>query len=146
MKSRWRTSRAFFLRAISGALLWHANCLCFLGMSGIITLAARDAASDAAHAAYKATVELWTLYSFGVAVTLLRTYARVRAVGWRNLRADDYLIWIAIVCSPDDTVDLRSILMLFFLDLLYRTNITRLQCGQIRPWPCKQQHDRCPAG
>lgn len=68
-------------------------------MSGIITFYARDAASDAAKAAaYKATVELWTLYSFGVAVTLLRTYARVRAVGFRNLKADDYLIWVAIVC------------------------------------------------
>ncbi|OKO97975.1 hypothetical protein PENSUB_9555 [Penicillium subrubescens] len=66
-------------------------------MSGITTLYARDAASDAAKAAaYKATVELWTLYSFGVAVTLLRTHARVRAVGFRNLKADDYLIWVAI--------------------------------------------------
>jgi hypothetical protein len=64
----------------------------------MITLHARDAASDAAKAAaYQATVELWTLYSFGVAVTLLRTYARVRAVGFRNLKADDYLIWVAIV-------------------------------------------------
>jgi hypothetical protein len=67
-------------------------------MPGMITLHARDVASDAAKAAYKATVELWTLYSFGVAVTLLRTYARVRAVGFRNLKADDYLIWVAVVC------------------------------------------------
>lgn len=95
-------------------------------MSGIVTLAARDAASDAAHAAYKATVELWTLYSFGVAVTLLRTYARVRAVGWRNLSADDYLIWIAIVRSLRKSFHLCSILMPLSLDLLHRPNITRI--------------------
>ncbi|KAJ5500216.1 hypothetical protein N7453_009267 [Penicillium expansum] len=56
-------------------------------------LEARDAASDA----HKATVELWTLYSIGLAVTILRTYARCRAGGWRNLRLDDYLIWVAII-------------------------------------------------
>lgn len=43
------------------------------------------------------TVELWTLYAFGFLVTVLRTYARITAVGIRELRADDYLIWIAIV-------------------------------------------------
>lgn len=98
-------------------------------MSGIITLVARDAASDAAHAAYKATVELWTLYSFGVAVTLLRTYARVRAVGWKNLTADDYLIWTAIVRSLCKSFPLCSMLMSLSLDLLHRANITRIQCG-----------------
>lgn len=56
----------------------------------------RDATSDAA---YKITVELWTLYSIGVTTTLLRTYARLGSVGWRNLRLDDFLIWIGIV-SP----------------------------------------------
>ncbi|KAJ5091129.1 hypothetical protein NUU61_005999 [Penicillium alfredii] len=60
-------------------------------------LHARDAAQDAAHQAYKSTVELWTLYSIGVAVTMLRTYARVRAVGWKHLRWDDYLIWVGII-------------------------------------------------
>ena len=57
----------------------------------------RDAASDAA---YKTAVELWTLYSIGVAITLLRTYARWRAVGWKNLRLDDLLIWVGIVSDP----------------------------------------------
>lgn len=57
----------------------------------------RDAASDAA---YRTAVELWTLYSIGVAITLLRTYARWRTVGWRNLRLDDLLIWIGIVSDP----------------------------------------------
>ncbi|BAE59195.1 unnamed protein product [Aspergillus oryzae RIB40] len=43
-----------------------------------------------------AVVELWTLYSFGVAITLLRTYARYRAVGWKRFAADDYLVWVGI--------------------------------------------------
>ncbi|KAF1979871.1 hypothetical protein BU23DRAFT_523437 [Bimuria novae-zelandiae CBS 107.79] len=42
-------------------------------------------------------VELWTLYSLGVSFTILRTYARVKAVGIRDLRADDYLIWFAVL-------------------------------------------------
>lgn len=66
-----------------------------------LDLAARAASQGAANAAYNATVELWTLYSIGVAVTLLRTYARGRAVGWRHLQADDYLVWVGIVCAPD---------------------------------------------
>ncbi|KAE8344167.1 hypothetical protein BDV24DRAFT_160716 [Aspergillus arachidicola] len=44
-----------------------------------------------------AVVELWTLYSFGVAITLLRTYARYRAVGWKQFAADDYLVWVGII-------------------------------------------------
>lgn len=60
----------------------------------VFGLEARDAASEAA---YRTTVELWTLYSTGVTVTILRTYARARAVGLRNLRLDDYLIWVGVV-------------------------------------------------
>ncbi|CAI7588966.1 uncharacterized protein N7487_004494 [Penicillium crustosum] len=56
-------------------------------------LEVRDAASEA----HKATVELWTLYGIAVAVTILRTYARSKTGGWRNLRLDDYLIWVAII-------------------------------------------------
>jgi hypothetical protein len=44
------------------------------------------------------TVELWTLYTLGVCFTVLRTYARVVAVGFRKFHADDYLIWLAMVC------------------------------------------------
>lgn len=55
---------------------------------------APDAGSDAA---YKTTVELWTLYSVGVAMTIMRTYSRGRAVGLKNLGLDDCLIWIALV-------------------------------------------------
>ncbi|KAK7755594.1 hypothetical protein SLS62_002529 [Diatrype stigma] len=56
------------------------------------------AAAEAAAAAARASlVRLWTLFSVGVSVTILRTYARSRAVGITNLRADDFLVWIAIV-------------------------------------------------
>ncbi|RLL97338.1 hypothetical protein CFD26_105727 [Aspergillus turcosus] len=56
------------------------------------------APDDAAKAAiHKATVETWTLYSIGVTVTLLRTYARVRAVGFRHLQAEDVLVWVGIL-------------------------------------------------
>ena len=47
------------------------------------------------------TVELWTLYAFGVSFTILRTYARIVAVGFRDLKADDYLIWLAVVRTPE---------------------------------------------
>ena len=58
----------------------------------------RGAGEEAAQAAFhKSTIESWTLYSIGVAATILRTYARGSAVGLRNLRADDYLIWVGIV-------------------------------------------------
>ncbi|KAE8401034.1 hypothetical protein BDV37DRAFT_273928 [Aspergillus pseudonomiae] len=46
-----------------------------------------------------AVVELWTLYSVGVAITLLRTYARYRAVGWKQFAADDYLTALAYSVS-----------------------------------------------
>ncbi|TVY32617.1 hypothetical protein LSUB1_G007409 [Lachnellula subtilissima] len=41
--------------------------------------------------------ELWTFYTFGVLITILRTYARIKFVGLRGLRADDVIIWVAIV-------------------------------------------------
>jgi hypothetical protein len=45
-------------------------------------------------------VELWTLYALAVSFTILRTYARIVAVGIRELCVDDYLIWLAIVSTP----------------------------------------------
>jgi hypothetical protein len=42
-------------------------------------------------------VELWVLYALAVAFTVLRTYARISAVGFRRLQVDDYLVWVAIV-------------------------------------------------
>ncbi|RHZ66748.1 uncharacterized protein CDV56_108480 [Aspergillus thermomutatus] len=57
-----------------------------------------SAADDAAQAAlHESTVESWTLYAIGVTVTLIRTYSRVRAAGFRHLQAEDFLVWVAIL-------------------------------------------------
>lgn len=45
----------------------------------------------------KFNTQLWTFYAFGVIVTCLRTYSRFKAVGLKNFRPDDFIIWIAIV-------------------------------------------------
>lgn len=37
--------------------------------------------------------EAWILLAFGILITGLRTYARVRAVGWAGLQWDDFLAW-----------------------------------------------------
>jgi len=41
--------------------------------------------------------EAWVLLGLGFLVTGLRTYARVRAVGWKALQLDDYLAWMGSV-------------------------------------------------
>jgi hypothetical protein len=51
-------------------------------------------------ALHKFAVESWTLYSIGLSATLLRTYARVRVVGMRNLHAADYIVWVGVVRVP----------------------------------------------
>ncbi|GKZ25189.1 hypothetical protein AbraIFM66951_001113 [Aspergillus brasiliensis] len=56
-----------------------------------------ESRDEASKAAYNSNVQLWTLYAIGVAVTLLRTYSQCKDLGWRRLRLDDYLIWVAIV-------------------------------------------------
>lgn len=43
------------------------------------------------------TIEIWTLFAFGVLATILRTYARVRTVSFKGLTADDYLVWVGVV-------------------------------------------------
>lgn len=65
----------------------------------IVTRAAEEEAAQAAFR--KSAIESWTLYAIGVTATILRTYARGSAVGFRHLRADDYLIWVGIVRVPD---------------------------------------------
>ncbi|KAI0857448.1 hypothetical protein F4860DRAFT_517902 [Xylaria cubensis] len=62
------------------------------------------AAAAAAAAARAFNIQLFTLYSIGVLVTVLRTYARIKAVGIRNLHGDDILIWIAILFYTSQTV------------------------------------------
>lgn len=60
--------------------------------------AAEAAAAEAASAAARTfNITIWTLYAFGVLVTALRTYARVKAVGWKHFEADDYLVWVAVL-------------------------------------------------
>ncbi|KAL7620076.1 hypothetical protein AAE478_010625 [Parahypoxylon ruwenzoriense] len=56
--------------------------------------AAAAAAEAAAAAMLKFTIEAWTLLAIGICVTILRTYARVKAVGFKSLQADDYLVWV----------------------------------------------------
>lgn len=60
--------------------------------------AAAAAAAAAAQAAMlQFTIEAWTLLAIGILVTMLRTYARIKAVGVRGLQADDYLVWVGAV-------------------------------------------------
>lgn len=61
-----------------------------------------SAAKAIADAIHRSAVESWTLYSIGVASTVLRTYARMRGSGFRGLRTEDYLVWIGIVRPPVD--------------------------------------------
>lgn len=46
------------------------------------------------------TIEAFTLFSIGCLVTILRTYARIKAVGVKHLQPDDYLVWIGVVSYP----------------------------------------------
>ncbi|SPO04999.1 related to integral membrane protein PTH11 [Cephalotrichum gorgonifer] len=60
--------------------------------------AAAAAAKAAGEAAFRqSTIEGWTLYGVGICATMLRTYARIRAVGIKHLQWDDYLVWVAAV-------------------------------------------------
>lgn len=55
---------------------------------------------DAAAAAFQQfATEAWTLLAVGISVISLRTYARIRSVGFKGLRADDYLVWLAGVST-----------------------------------------------
>ncbi|KAL7957718.1 hypothetical protein V8C34DRAFT_285067 [Trichoderma compactum] len=55
------------------------------------------ALAAAAAALHRFTVEAFTLLAVGIAITVLRTFARVRFAGWRGLSGDDYLAWLAIL-------------------------------------------------
>lgn len=67
-------------------------------MSDPAAAAAAQAAMEAQLAAVKRfNVEAFTLLGIALAATVLRTYARVSAVGIRNLKPDDYLVWVGAV-------------------------------------------------
>ena len=105
-------------------------------------------AAAIAQALRKFNTELWTLYTFGVLITLLRTYARVKAVGFRDLRLDDFIVWFAIVSitnSPD------SIFSVFKADQrtkfavdLYRAVDSGIFCRKPRSRFGEQWNDRRP--
>ncbi|KAI8305424.1 hypothetical protein K4K61_005336 [Colletotrichum sp. SAR11_59] len=71
--------------------------------------AAAAAAAAAAVAMKSFTIEAWTLLAVGVLFTILRTYARVRAVGFKGLQADDYLVWVGVIFYVIETVLAHSV-------------------------------------
>ncbi len=56
-------------------------------------------AKAAATAFQKFVTEDFTLFAVGLVVTITRTFARVKQVGFKGLQGDDYLVWVAMVCS-----------------------------------------------
>ncbi|KAH7139583.1 hypothetical protein B0J13DRAFT_596686 [Dactylonectria estremocensis] len=69
--------------------------------------AANSVPKAIADAIRRSAVESWTLYSIGVASTLLRTYARMRGRGFPGLSTEDYLVLAYCVgnrstLSPED--------------------------------------------
>jgi hypothetical protein len=94
----------------SGALVNNHNqafialkTAAFLDTPYLSTMSDSDAAAQAAMAEAmgaalrKFNTQLWTFYAFGVLVTILRTYSRIKAVGLRNFQPDDFIVWVAIV-------------------------------------------------
>lgn len=57
------------------------------------------AAKAAANAFQSFVTEDFTLFAVGLVVTITRTFARVKQVGFKGLQGDDYLVWLAMVCS-----------------------------------------------
>ncbi|KAH8803018.1 hypothetical protein F5884DRAFT_824054 [Xylogone sp. PMI_703] len=70
------------------------------------TTAAHAAAEAAFH---RSTIESWTLYSIAFASTILRTYARIWALGATNLQATDYLVWAGTLFHTAQTTLAYSI-------------------------------------
>ncbi|UNI22252.1 hypothetical protein JDV02_008157 [Purpureocillium takamizusanense] len=60
--------------------------------------------AEAAQRAFQQfATEAWTLLAVGLSVILLRTYSRIRSVGLKGLRADDFLVWLAGVLYAGET-------------------------------------------
>ncbi|KAJ6442373.1 hypothetical protein O9K51_05932 [Purpureocillium lavendulum] len=63
-----------------------------------------DSTAKAAQEAFqKFSTEAWTLLAVGLSVILLRTYSRLRSVGFKGLRSDDFLVWLAGVLYAGET-------------------------------------------
>ncbi|KAF9874455.1 hypothetical protein CkaCkLH20_08018 [Colletotrichum karsti] len=68
------------------------------------------AAAAAAAAAMKSfTIEAWTLLAVGILFTMLRTYARAKAVGLKSLQPDDYLAWVGLIFYVIETALAHSV-------------------------------------
>ncbi|KAI2643214.1 hypothetical protein GGS21DRAFT_536713 [Xylaria nigripes] len=64
---------------------------------------AAAAAKAAASALKQFVTEDFTLFSIGFLVTLTRTFARVKQVGFKGLQGDDYLAWISMIFYAAET-------------------------------------------
>ncbi|KEY69046.1 hypothetical protein S7711_03344 [Stachybotrys chartarum IBT 7711] len=59
---------------------------------------------EAAIASLRAfNVEAFTLLALALAITGLRTFARIRSIGWKNLWVDDYLVVLAMIFYSVET-------------------------------------------
>ncbi|KAI1821583.1 hypothetical protein F4861DRAFT_453759 [Xylaria intraflava] len=62
------------------------------------------AAKAAAASAFKQfATEDFALFAVGLIVTLTRTFARVKQVGFKGLQGDDYLVWVAMLIYAAET-------------------------------------------
>lgn len=69
------------------------------------------AALAAAEAALReSTIEIWTLFAVGFAATVVRTCARLHAVGLKGLRPDDYIVWVGIVRAQNISFELSHLI------------------------------------
>lgn len=101
----WLVSLVYFVVCIK-SLSSRSFTVSDSGMSSPAAMdpAAAEAAAAAAQAAMQSfTIEAWTLLTVGILFTMLRTYARVRSVGFKGLQADDYLVWVGAVSTSDST-------------------------------------------
>ncbi|KAI0437963.1 hypothetical protein F4803DRAFT_536810 [Xylaria telfairii] len=65
---------------------------------------AEVAAAKAAASAFQQFVtEDFTLFAIGFVVTITRTIARVKQVGFKGLQGDDYLVWLAMLIYSAET-------------------------------------------
>lgn len=66
------------------------------------------AQAAAAKAAQEFNIEAFTLLAIGLLITILRTYSRIVAVGFKRLGVDDFLAWFAAVGIALDTIMQRG--------------------------------------
>ena len=89
------------------------------------------------------TIEIWTLYAVALTATILRTYARIRAVGFKGLRPDDYFVWAGTVCPPTHTMGKSQLADVMYAAFLHSTVGSGMECRICRPRTGQQRHDRC---